>query len=136
MKSNFEERKQARIERYKELSVKNENKSSELFAQQRKMASVIPMGQPILIGHHSEKGHRSLLNRIDNTMRKSVQASDKAEYYADKANAAENNIAIFSDDPEAIRKLKEKIKECRITSVRQTSFGAYHIQRKTAKAIQ
>jgi hypothetical protein len=109
MKSNFNERRQARIERYKELAEKNENISSELFAQSRKLADVIPFGQPILVGHHSEKGHRSHLKRIDNTMRKSVQTADKAEYYADKAKAAENNRAIFSDDPEAVKKLKEKI---------------------------
>jgi Domain of unknown function (DUF3560) len=111
MRSNFEEKKQTRIERYSELAAKNETNSSALFARSRDMLSCIPFGQPILVGHHSEKGHRSLLKRSDNTMRKAVETSDKAEYYAEKAHAAENNNTIFSDDPEAIPKLKTKIEE-------------------------
>jgi len=35
---------------------------------------------------------------------------NKAEYYHDKAESIENNDAIFSDDPEAIQKLQEKLK--------------------------
>jgi len=44
-------------------------------AYDRSNASVehIPLGQPILIGHHSERGHRAALKRSDNAMRKSVE---------------------------------------------------------------
>ena len=68
----------------------------------------IPMGQPILVGHHSEGRHRRDLNRIDSNMRKSIEAEEKANYYKEKAANAQNSYAISSDDPEAIVKLIEK----------------------------
>lgn len=42
-------------------------------------------------------------------MGQSVAANDKAEYYEQKAAAIETNQSIFSDDPDAIEKLKAKI---------------------------
>ncbi len=75
------------------------------------MTEHIPLGQPILIGHHSEKRDRTYRQKIKNTYSKAIEASDKAAYYADKASTIENNKAIFSDDPNAIEKLDEKIDE-------------------------
>lgn len=40
----------------------------------RALGDMIPFGQPILVGHHSEKRHRSHLNKIDTNMRKGVEA--------------------------------------------------------------
>jgi len=108
-KDNFQEKRNARIERYKRLSETNEAKSESSFERSRELGSHIPMGQPILVGHHSERGHRAQLKRIDNAMRKSIEEGDKAKYYERKAKAAASNRAIFSDDPEAITKLKKKI---------------------------
>jgi hypothetical protein len=42
-------------------------------------------------------------------MDKAVEESSKADYYADRAEAAERNHAISSDDPEALEKLKSKL---------------------------
>lgn len=109
MKSNYEERKSRRIDRFKELAAKNEAKSAEQFKRASEMASVIPMGQPILVGHHSEKRDRNYRNRIDNIAHQAVESGKKAEYYEEKARAAENNTAISSDDPDALSNLKEKL---------------------------
>lgn len=65
-------------------------------------------GQPILIGHHSEKRHRRDIRRMDDNMRKSVELTDKAEYYRQKA-AGVGKGGISSDDPEAVEKLQAKI---------------------------
>lgn len=67
------------------------------------------MGQPILIGHHSEQRDRRFRRRMWDVMGQSVAANDKAEYYEQKAAAIETNQSIFSDDPDAIEKLKAKI---------------------------
>lgn len=106
---NFKERQEAKIEYYQEKAKKNHAKASEEFEQSRKMADRIPFGQPILIGHHSEKSDRNYRNKIDNKMRKSIETSNKADYYDDKVKAAQNNHAIRTDDPEAVRLLKEKL---------------------------
>jgi len=70
---------------------------------------MIPMGQPILVGHHSERAHRNAIKRSCNAMDKCVELSNKSEYYANKADATKNNNAISSDNPEAIDLLREKL---------------------------
>jgi len=106
---NYEERKETRIERLKERAKKAQSRSNAYYEHSHKLVEHIPFGQPILVGHHSEGRHRRTLERSNNYMGKSVNESSKAQYYAKRAKAAENNTAIFSDDPEAITKLKEKL---------------------------
>ena len=111
MKSNFEERRQARKERYEELADQNRQQSEERYDAARSIGSYIPMGQPILVRHHSERGHRADLKRIDNNMRKSVEHSDKADYYERRAQTIEHDHTIYSDDPQAIQKLKQRLSD-------------------------
>lgn len=111
MKMDFGDRRQARIEHYKKQAEKNKQKAEDLFNAASSEVEHIPMGQPILVGHHSEKKHRKALERHDNKMRKAFEAGGKGDYYERKANAAESNNAIFSDDPKALEKLEIKIQE-------------------------
>lgn len=108
MKSNFHERKEARLEAFQRLAQSNEKLSVSAYEQAKEIGSYIPMGQPILVGHHSERRHRRDLERIDNNMRKSVEASQKAEYYSQRAETLLNGTAISSDDPTALEQLQEK----------------------------
>ena len=103
-----QERKQ---EAYERLANKNKVESEKTFNHADKMAQAIPFGQPILIGHYSEKSDRNFRAKIDRTFRKGLELKKTAEYYADKANRIENSHVIRSDDPEAIQKLKEKLTE-------------------------
>jgi hypothetical protein len=109
MKSNFNQRRQQKAEIYKRLAEINEKKANQKFEAATKISSFIPFGQPILIGHHSENRHRRDLNKIDNNMRKGFEHEEKAKYYDNKAANAQDESKIFSDDPLAIQKLKEKI---------------------------
>ena len=106
MKHNFEERRQHRLDHAHEQAEKNEKLSDDLYNQAKSMAAAIPFGQPILIGHHSERSDRAYRERIHNTLGKAFATQEKADYYERKAATIENNTAIFSDDPEAIQKLK------------------------------
>jgi hypothetical protein len=110
MPNSYEEKKQAKIKYYKEKSKELENLSNNMYDQAQKLGSVIPFGQPILVGHHSEKGHRNLIKRINNKYEQSFKTQEKAEYYEHKAEITENNNTISSDDPEAITKLEAKLK--------------------------
>ena len=49
MKHNFHERKANRIDHAKKQAKKNEELSDSLFEKASKMASIVPMGQPILV---------------------------------------------------------------------------------------
>lgn len=103
----YEQKQEARRERYQALAEKNREESNRRYETSHKLGEMIPFGQPILIGHHSERGHRSLLDKINNNMRKSIELDEKANYYENRANNISNNIS--SDDPDAIEKLKVKL---------------------------
>ena len=111
MKSNYTEKKDARINRYIALAAQNKNYSVTSVSRAVNMIACLPMGQPILVGHHSEKKHRALIDKSNNAMRASVQAGEKAEYYNDKATSAANNNVISSDDENAIYLLSEKLEK-------------------------
>jgi hypothetical protein len=49
------------------------------------------------------------LKRIDSAYRRANDASEKAEYYENRAEAAESNLSISGDDAEAINHYKDKL---------------------------
>ena len=53
-RNRYESRQDARRERLLAASAIAEAEAGNLHARARSMSSVIPMGQPILVGHHSE----------------------------------------------------------------------------------
>lgn len=78
-----------RAVRMKTREGKAKRESDARFKAAKQIGDFIPFGQPILVGHHSEKRHRRDIERIDNNMRKSIEADEKAEYYANKVENAE-----------------------------------------------
>lgn len=52
------------------------------------IADHIPLGQPILVGHHSERRARKDAERIQNGMRRAVKMWDTAQYWTDRARGA------------------------------------------------
>lgn len=105
----YKEKREAKAERYAELAEKAANQSIAAHEASNRATENIPFGQPILVGHHSERAHRNAIKRSWNAMDKAVELSNKADYYAEKADATKNNNAISSDNPEAIDLLKEKL---------------------------
>lgn len=108
---NYYEEKQARkLERYTELADKARKESNAAYERSNKLSEMIPFGQPILVGHHSEGMHRNHIKKIHSAMDKSIELSDKSEYFNSKANNILNSNVISSDDPEALEKLENKLK--------------------------
>ena len=105
----YEAKRQARYERLMAAAERAERESQASYKRSNDMASVIPMGQPILVGHYSEGRDRRYRDRIHNKMRKGWELAQKAETLRERAAAVENCNAIFSDDPQAVEKLTEKI---------------------------
>ncbi len=93
------------------------------------MAGAIPFGQPILVGHHSEKRDRNYRERIHNKFGKAFELNDKAKYWENRAAAAESGNAISSDDPKAIEKLKAKLEDLERS---QASMKAINLAWRTA----
>lgn len=107
--SDFTRRKETRIERIRAAAARHQEKATAAFEGVARVAESIPMGQPILCGHHSEGRHRADLDRMDRGMRRSVEEQKRAEELARRAEAAENNTAISSDDPDALDALRDKL---------------------------
>ncbi len=107
--NSYEARKSAKIERYRELADRKRREAAATFDRARSMADAIPLGQPILVGHHSEQRDRNYRSRIQSTYSKGFELDKTAQYYEEKAARMENNRAISSDDPDAVRKLREKL---------------------------
>ena len=108
-REEYEAKRQARLDRWRALATKADTQSAGAWQTAHNMASVIPFGQPILVGHHSEKRDRNYRARIDNQHRKGYELHQKAEYYRSRIEAAEKNTTVFSDDPAAEEKLADKI---------------------------
>lgn len=106
---DFAARRAARAER---LAERADNLRSEGNAQINAadaIAARIPLGQPILVGHHSERRARRDAERIRSGLTRGFDKLKSAAELGRRASAAESNRAIDSDDPEALVKLREKL---------------------------
>ena len=105
--NEYEERQAAKKARYEELAQKNRDEAARRRDYADRIASVMN-GQPILVGHHSEKRHRNDIDKMHKNMRKGIEHAETAEYYDRKAEGIGKG-GISSDDPEAIQKLEIKV---------------------------
>lgn len=87
---NVQERAKQKAERYQKWSQSAEKKSNEYWKASQEGREFLSLGEPIKIGHHSEKRHRALIERNHNRMGKSVAESKKAEQHESKAEYWEN----------------------------------------------
>ncbi|MBN8708012.1 MAG: hypothetical protein BGO12_10760 [Verrucomicrobia bacterium 61-8] len=82
------QRASERAERFENYSENRAKDAEQAHKQVTSILEHIPFGQPILVGHHSEKRARKDVERIDNGMRKSVRMWDTSKYWAGRAEAA------------------------------------------------
>lgn len=83
-----EERTEARAERFATYADNAARRSKEAKAQSDRYVQHIPFGQPILVGHHSEKAHRNALDKSWKAMGRSVEEYDRSQYWQRRAEAA------------------------------------------------
>lgn len=132
--NDYEAKKQARADRYRERASKLRKAAAAAHGDARGMLDVIPPGQPILVGHHSERRHRRDLERIDKRLRKAREAEEQAASLERRAAAAEDSHAISSDDPDAPAKLRDRIAELEAT--RERMKAANRVVRRRASETE
>lgn len=130
----YQAKRAARVERLRAAAERAAQESDRAHQAARDIGRHIPFGQPILVGHHSEKRHRRDLARIDANMQKSIEAQKRAEELAYRAAAAEANTAISSDDPDAIEALTAQLAELEATRERFKAINATIRKHKTDEA--
>lgn len=109
--NKYEQKQADRRERLQDRANKAATESAATYAAARKRGEAIPFGQPILIGHHSERRDRSFRAGINRMTEKSFELLDKAKHYEQKA-ASVGTGGISSDDPDALVKLRAELAEC------------------------
>ncbi len=107
------ERLENKQQKREEWAGKADTRATARLETANKAVEQIPFGQPILVGHHSEKGHRNAIKRCDNNMRKGVEESNLADHHRTKAAGIDKMLdkTIFSGDVDAIEQLENRIAE-------------------------
>ena len=122
----YRERREARAERLRGWATKREAKSAAGFDKAHRIADMIPFGQPILVGHHSEGRARRDRDRIDAGMRAGVENGRKAEEMSSRAANIESatDHAIYSDDTDATERLQKRIAALEAKQARMKEINA------------
>jgi hypothetical protein len=106
---DYADRLEARVERLRNRADKAAIEARSTLDHAHQLAQALPFGQPILIGHHSEGRDRRYRARIHSTYGRGFAKLEQAGIMRERAEAAEQNRTISSDDPAAVLKLQEKI---------------------------
>jgi hypothetical protein len=104
----YEAKQAARKERLEERAERLREQARQTRASADRRADMIPFGQPILVGHHSERRDRNFREKIRKSYEKSFElskAADRAEQRAEGVGTG----GISSDDPEAVVKLRTQL---------------------------
>lgn len=104
----YEQKQAARKARLERAAATAGASAAALSKRASAIADMIPFGQPILVGHHSERRHRRDASRIDALHTKAHEARTEAADLARRA-ASVGTAGISSDDPDAIAKLEAEL---------------------------
>lgn len=108
---NYAER---RAECFQNASLRSKEQSNAKLEQAQEGREFLILGEPIKVGHHSEKRHRALIERNNKRYEKSFELLEKAEeqeykakYWEDKAK--EINLSM----PESLEYFKHKLEQAK-----------------------
>lgn len=111
---NVQEWAKRRAERRREWSVSANKKSHEYFEKSNKDRDFLSLGEPIKIGHHSERRHRKAIADAWRNMGKSVEFSDKATEHEREAEYWDKRATTINlSMPESIDFYAHKLEEAK-----------------------
>jgi hypothetical protein len=129
---NVQERAKRKVELYENAAI-NANKRSKDAHNSLQGMDFLALGEPIKVGHHSEKRHRALIARNDNKMRKSYEEMEKAKEYKQKAEYLARNTDIINlSMPESLEYYKNKLAE---TKAYQAAIKSGELDRKVETSL-
>ena len=102
------DRAEDRADRFENYSIKREAEANHAHDGVHEITKNIPFGQPILVGHHSEKRARKDRERIENGMRKAVKLWETSKYWEYRAAGAISN-AKYKERPDVRARRIKKI---------------------------
>ncbi|WP_052742147.1 DUF3560 domain-containing protein [Kiloniella litopenaei] len=97
-------------ERFKQRAEKKALLSNDAYEKSLKYRDFLSLGEPIKVGHHSEKRHRKIIEDNSRNMEKSVALDREANELNDRALGAEDAAEkIFMDSPDCLPRLHKKL---------------------------
>lgn len=112
---NAQEYAKKRAEKLENAALNAEKKSTQYWEASNEGKDFLILGEPIKVGHHSERRHRALIERNHNRMHKSVEMSKLAESYSDKVHYwADKAGKINLSMPESIEFYEFKLEEAKM----------------------
>ncbi|MFF0629758.1 DUF3560 domain-containing protein [Streptomyces sp. NPDC004296] len=100
------ERAEERAEKFDEWASNASARADSAWKAGHRIADGIPFGQPILVGHHSERRARRDAERIDSAMRQSIAENKKATHHAERAAAAGAYQAYRTNPARTLRRIE------------------------------
>jgi hypothetical protein len=104
--TTLEERAAERAERFESHSATKATQATAAAAAVETITGGIPLGQPILVGHHSERRARRDAERIERGLQKVVDLWDSAEYWTRRAGRALKHAAYKERPDVRARRIK------------------------------
>ena len=107
---NNQERAKQKAEKLKGYAENAEKRSDSLMEKSHEGRDFLALGEPIKVGHHSEKRHRALIERNWRRVGQAVAEKDKAEAYENRAaywESLENKIDLSM--PESLEFFSEQL---------------------------
>lgn len=104
--TSLAERAMERADRFDDYSEKRAGEAAATRDAVDNLANAIPLGQPILVGHHSERRARKDAERIETGMRKQIRLWETAQYWQRRAEGALHHAAYKEKDEVRARRIK------------------------------
>lgn len=104
----YEEKQEAKRERLRARAGRKAEQSEALIERAHSELGQVPFGQPILVGHYSERPMRNMYARNHARLDKGFKGMDEARDLERRADAVGTG-GVSQDDPDAIAKLTAKL---------------------------
>ena len=109
---NNQERAKNKVEKLNNWADSAEKKSNDWYEKSNEGRDFLSLGEPIKVGHHSEKRHRALIERNHNRMSNSMDELKKAESYKERTAYWESMAKkIDLSMPESLEFFKMQLEE-------------------------
>lgn len=111
---NVQEWAKRKAERLQGWAASAEKKSDEWWEKSNEGKDFLVLGEPIKIGHHSEKRHRALIERNWNRMENAIELAKKAEEHQERAEYWESRANdVNLSMPESLEYYEFKLEEAK-----------------------
>lgn len=111
---NVQEHAKRRAERLQNAAMNADKRSSEYYTASNKDRDFLSLGEPIKVGHHSERRHRKIIEQAQNNMAKCIDQSNLSDEYSRRAEYWEARENLINESmPESVEFFEYKLEKAK-----------------------